>query len=117
MWKRKGYLHLRIDTISPAMTANAIVTTAVVSSSVSLTLCYYLCYSQYFPLLDRCCLCVTFCVDKLHELEVDQLYPLAIEARYPDTGIEVTIDEAREAIEKAKKAIAFITRKIKHERN
>jgi len=54
---------------------------------------------------------------QLHELEVDQLYPLAIEARYPDTGIEVTIDEAREAIEKAKKAIAFITRKIKHERN
>ena len=54
---------------------------------------------------------------QLHELEVDQLYPLAIEARYPDTGIEVAMDEAREAIEKAKKAITFITRKIKHERN
>jgi hypothetical protein len=29
----------------------------------------------------------------------------------------VTMDEAREAIEKAEKAIAFITRKIKHEKN
>jgi len=40
-----------------------------------------------------------------------------MEARYPDTGIEVTIDEAREAIEKVKKAIVLITRKIKHEKN
>jgi len=29
----------------------------------------------------------------------------------------VTIDEAREAVEKARKAVAFITRKIKSEKN
>ena len=50
---------------------------------------------------------------QLHELDIDELYPLAIEARYPDTGIEITIDEAKEAIEKARTAISFITGKIK----
>jgi HEPN domain-containing protein len=50
---------------------------------------------------------------RLHELEVDELYPLAIEARYPDTGSEITVDEAEEAIEKARTAISFITRKIR----
>lgn len=54
---------------------------------------------------------------QLHELSIDELYPLAVEARYPDTGIEATMDEAREAIKKAKKAMAFITRKIKREKN
>jgi len=49
---------------------------------------------------------------RLHELGVDELYPLAIEARYPDTGIEVTADEAEEAVEKAKTAMHFIMRKI-----
>ncbi len=49
---------------------------------------------------------------QLHELEIDELYPLAIEARYPDTGIEITMEEAEEAIEKARTAISFITRKI-----
>ena len=50
---------------------------------------------------------------QLHELSIDELHPLAIEARYPDTGIEITIDEAEKAIEKAKTAISFITRKTK----
>jgi len=54
---------------------------------------------------------------QLHELSIDELYPLAVGARYPDTGIEVTMDEVREAVEKAEKAIAFITRKIKREKN
>jgi len=54
---------------------------------------------------------------QLHELSIDELYPLSIEARYPDTGLEVIIDEAREAVEKARKTIAFITRKIKREKN
>ncbi|RLG64840.1 DNA-binding protein [archaeon] len=54
---------------------------------------------------------------QLHELEIDKLYPLAIEARYPDTGIEITIDEAKEAIEKARIAISFITRKIKSKKS
>ena len=54
---------------------------------------------------------------QLHELSIDELYPLAVGARYPDTGIEVTMDEVREAVEKAEKAIAFITRKIKHKKN
>lgn len=54
---------------------------------------------------------------QLHELSIDELYPLAVGARYPDTGIEVTMDEVREAVEKAEKAIAFITRKIEREKN
>ncbi|MCD6488293.1 MAG: HEPN domain-containing protein [Desulfurococcales archaeon] len=54
---------------------------------------------------------------QLYELEVDELYPLAIEARYPDTGIEITIDEAKEAIEKARTAISFITRKIESKKS
>lgn len=53
---------------------------------------------------------------QLHELDIDELYPLAIEARYPDTGIEITVNEAREAIEKARTAISFVTRKIESER-
>jgi len=35
---------------------------------------------------------------RLYDIGVDELYPLAIEARYPDTGIEVTMDEAEEAV-------------------
>ena len=39
-------------------------------------------------------------------------------ARPEGRGFQVvTIDEAREAVEKARKAIAFITRKIKSEKN
>ncbi len=53
---------------------------------------------------------------QLHELEIDKLYPLAIEARYPDTEIEITVNEAREAIEKARTATSFVTRKIESER-
>ena len=53
---------------------------------------------------------------QLHELDIDELYPLAIEARYPDTGIEITVNEVREAIEKARTAISFVTRKIESER-
>ncbi|OYT48012.1 MAG: hypothetical protein B6U85_03620 [Desulfurococcales archaeon ex4484_42] len=52
----------------------------------------------------------------LHELDIDKLHPLAIEARYPDTGVEVTINEAEEAIEKAKIAVSFITRRIKNKK-
>jgi len=53
---------------------------------------------------------------QLHELDIDKLHPLAIEARYPDTGVEVTINEAEEAIEKAKIAVSFITRRIKNKK-
>ncbi|MCD6195646.1 MAG: HEPN domain-containing protein [Staphylothermus sp.] len=55
-------------------------------------------------------------LQQLHELDIDELYPLAIEARYPDTGIEITVNEVREAIEKARTAISFVTRKIESER-
>lgn len=51
--------------------------------------------------------------NQLYELGVDELYPLAIEARYPDTGVEVTMDEAEEAVRKAKLALEFISNKIK----
>ena len=51
--------------------------------------------------------------NQLYELGVDELYPLAIEARYPDTGIEVTMEEAGEAVRKAKLALEFISSKIK----
>lgn len=50
---------------------------------------------------------------QLHELSVDELHPLAIEARYPDTGIEATADEAKEAVRKAREALEFIADKLK----
>jgi len=84
---------------------------------------YLVFHSKYFGKTHNLSQLIDLCIEidqefqQLHELDVDQLYPLAIEARYPDTGIEVTIDEAREAIEKAKRAIVLITRKIKHEEN
>ncbi len=50
---------------------------------------------------------------RLYEISVDELYPLSIEARYPDTDTEVTVKEAEEALKRAKAAIEFITKKIK----
>ncbi len=45
--------------------------------------------------------------NQLYEIGIEELYPLAIEARYPDTGIEVTMDEAGEAVRKAELALRF----------
>ncbi len=84
---------------------------------------YLILQSKYFGKTHNLSQLIDLCseVDRefqqLHDLSIDELYPLAIEARYPDTEVEVSIDEAREAVDKAKIAIYFTTRKIRGKKN
>ncbi len=54
---------------------------------------------------------------QLHSISIDTLYPLAIEARYPDTEIEVARDEAEEAVRKAEQALKFVLNKMGYPHN
>jgi len=80
---------------------------------------YLVLHDKYFGKVHNIARLIDLCTEvdqnfnQLYELGVDELYPLAIEARYPDTGIEVTMDEAEEAVRKAKLALEFISNKIK----
>ena len=49
---------------------------------------------------------------KLFELNVDRLYPKGIEVRYPEIDVEVTKEEAEEAIEIAEKVKEFVLKKL-----
>jgi len=80
---------------------------------------YLVLHNKHFGKIHNIARLIDLCTEvdqdfsQLYEIGVDELYPLAIEARYPDTGIEVTMDEAEEAVRKAKLALEFISNKIK----
>lgn len=80
---------------------------------------YLVLHGRHFGKIHNIARLIDLCseIDKdfkqLYEIGVEELYPLTIEARYPDTGVEVTMDEAEEAVRKAKLALEFISSRIK----
>ncbi len=80
---------------------------------------YLVLHDKHFGKVHNIARLIDLCIEvdqdfsQLYEIGVDELYPLAIEARYPDTGVEVTMDEAEKALRKAKSALEFILDKIK----
>lgn len=80
---------------------------------------YLIHHNKYFGKVHNMARLIDLCleIDKdfnhLYEIGADELYPLATEARYPDTEVEVTKDEAEDAVRKAKVALEFIVGKIR----
>ncbi|MEM5827886.1 MAG: HEPN domain-containing protein [Candidatus Aenigmatarchaeota archaeon] len=50
--------------------------------------------------------------DKLYEIEADKLYPIGMDVRYP-IDVEISEEEAKEAIEIAEKVKEFVLNKLK----
>jgi len=48
----------------------------------------------------------------LYSIEADKLYPRGIDVRYPEIELEVTEEEAREALEIAEKVRDFVLKKL-----
>ena len=119
-WLRKAYTDLRVAEKLFEIGEEPWVIVFHAQQAVEKALkAYLVLYNKHFGKTHNLSRLIDLCSEidqefqQLHELDIDELYPLAIEARYPDTGIEITIDEAKEAIEKARTAISFITGKIK----
>jgi len=119
-WLRKAYTDLRVAEKLLEIGEEPWVIAFHAQQAVEKALkAYLVLHNKHFGKVHDIARLIDLCTEvdqdfnQLYKLDVDELYPLAIEARYPDTGVEVTVDEAEEAVRKAKLALEFTLNKIK----
>ena len=66
-------------------------------------------------LLLKLCIDIDENFKQLLEAEVDRLYPKAVEIRYPEIEYEVSLEEAKEALELAEKVREFVLGKLNND--
>ena len=80
---------------------------------------YLVLHNKHFGKVHNIARLIDLCmeIDKdfsyLYDIGVYKLYPLAIEARYPDMEVEIIKSEAEDAVGKAKLTLEFIAKKIR----
>ncbi|MEM5830454.1 MAG: HEPN domain-containing protein [Candidatus Aenigmatarchaeota archaeon] len=50
--------------------------------------------------------------EKLYDMNIEKFYPIGIEVRYPEFEIEISEQEAKEAVEIAEKVKEFVMKKL-----
>ncbi len=118
-WLRRAYTDLRVAEKLLEIGEEPWVIAFHAQQAVEKALKAYLAlHNKHFGKVHNIARLIDLCMEvdrdfnRLYEIGVDELYPLAIEARYPDTGIEVTTDEAEEAVRKARLALEFISDRV-----